>query len=157
MQISKDKIAHMHGVAEFMFAHAEEYGLKHHEDEMYVLGLLHDIGCVKGDHEGHAEYGKRLISDIFKDKYFAEYIEDHELTPAEYKERYHCNDKGIPYVLILLWAADLSVDSKGNIVGFEQRLVDISDRYGADSETFIKCFETVEWLKNTGIGLCVRN
>lgn len=28
MQISKERIAHMHGVAEFMYQHAEEYGLK---------------------------------------------------------------------------------------------------------------------------------
>ena len=34
----------MHGVAEYMYAHAEDRGLN--KDSMYLLGLLHDIGYV---------------------------------------------------------------------------------------------------------------
>lgn len=35
--ISGDRIAHMHGVAEYMRVHAEEHGLP--KSQMYLLGL----------------------------------------------------------------------------------------------------------------------
>lgn len=49
--ISREKILHMWGVAEYMYQNASKYELK--PDKMYVLGLLHDIGYIKGkqDHE----------------------------------------------------------------------------------------------------------
>ena len=144
MQIPKEKIAHMHGVAEFMYEHAEEYGLSHHNEYLYVLGLLHDIGYVSGKKAGHEEYGGNLIAELSGDNFFAEYITDHGLTPAEYMRKYHCNERGIPYIAILLWSADMSIDSKGENVGFDKRLEDIASRYGKDSEVYARCEETIQ-------------
>lgn len=41
-----------------------------------------------------------------------------------------CSIEDIPKELILLWEADVSVDSMGNEVGFKNRLTDIGLRYG---------------------------
>ena len=47
-KISENRMAHMHGVAEFMYEHAPLFRLN--PDVMYILGLLHDIGYVHGKH-----------------------------------------------------------------------------------------------------------
>ena len=59
MQISQERIAHMHGVAEWMYTHAEEYGCEN-KDEMYLLGLIHDIGYLYGSKEDHEQKGAEL-------------------------------------------------------------------------------------------------
>ncbi len=59
LEINNNKKMHMFGVAEFMYIEAPKYGLK--SDEMYVLGLLHDIGYIYDGWHNHEENGKNLI------------------------------------------------------------------------------------------------
>mgnify|MGYP000442905199 FL=1 len=59
--INRFKMAHNIGVAEYMRENAEKYGLP--ADEMYVMGLLHDIGYIK-QHKGHEEYGAELLETM---------------------------------------------------------------------------------------------
>ncbi|MBR0384343.1 MAG: HD domain-containing protein [Eubacteriaceae bacterium] len=60
-RISEERIRHMHGVAEFMYKRAKDYKLD--AEEMYLLGLLHDIGYIQGFEEGHGELlGNKLPS-----------------------------------------------------------------------------------------------
>ena len=61
MQISDDRIAHMHGVAEYMYKHAADYNLD--PEEMYLLGLLHDIGYLEG-RIMHAQHGAAILKKI---------------------------------------------------------------------------------------------
>ncbi len=144
MQITNERIAHMHGVAEWMYEHAEEYGCEN-KDEMYLLGLVHDIGYLYGNKEEHEQKGAELLG---LDTYYGRFVRNHGLTPQEYIERYGCFNSEIPNEMILLWTADMMVDSKGNTVGFKARLDDIANRYGADSEIHDRCWETIFWLEN---------
>ena len=140
MQISKERIAHMHGVAEFMYQHAEEYGLKN-KDEMYLLGLIHDIGYLYGKKEQHEQLGAELLG---LDTYYGKFVQFHSFTPKEYMDYHKILASEIPNEMILLWTVDLT----GEAVGFKKRLEDIGNRHGFDSEPYKKCSETVLWLEN---------
>ena len=137
----------MHGVAEWMYNHAEEYGIGNKE-EMYLLGYIHDIGYIQGK-ENHEANGAFLLG---KDTYYGRLVRWHGSTPQEYIDYYKqlCPTMGvdIPKELILLWTADMTINSEGRNVGFWERLEDIEDRYGKDSEPYRICSETIEWLRN---------
>ena len=55
-KINNNKKMHMFGVAEFMYTEAPKYGLN--PEEMYVLGLLHDVGYIFDDWHNHEENGE---------------------------------------------------------------------------------------------------
>lgn len=142
MIMSEKRIKHMHGVAEYMYRNANKYGLN--PEEMYILGLLHDIGYVQGrlDHE---VIGARLLE---KEGYkHSSIVSWHGTTPLDYMRLRDCSVEDIPKELILLWEADVSVDSMGNEVGFKDRLTDIGLRYGFDSLPYRIVEETINWLK----------
>ncbi len=154
MRITKRRIEHMHAVAEFMYEHAKDYNLDHYEEQMYILGLLHDIGYVRKK-KGHAKSGAEIIRIIFgQNNFFAECIEDHGLTPKQYAQKHNIKTEQIPLAMILLWTADLSIDSKGNEVGISKRLEDIKDRYGKNSEAYKSSEETAKWLRTEGWQHC---
>lgn len=48
----------MHSVAEYMYRNAKKYDLN--PEEMYILGLIHDIGYLK-DRLDHEVHGARLL------------------------------------------------------------------------------------------------
>lgn len=144
MLITNERIAHMHGVAEWMYKHAEEYGCEN-KDEMYLLGLIHDIGYIYGNKEEHEQKGAELLG---LNTYYGKFVQAHGLTPQEYMDCNGCFNSEIPNEMILLWTADMMVDSKGNIVGFKARLDDIEKRYGIDSESYRICKEIMLWLEN---------
>ena len=137
--ISREKILHMWGVAEYMYQNASKYGLK--PDKMYVLGLLHDIGYKKGkqDHEWH---GCELMQKLgFK---YSEEIRLHGDSIEDIFNSFH----SMTPELRLLHEADLSIGLNGEYLGYEARLKDIGDRYGFGSDTYIICSDTIEWLKS---------
>lgn len=144
MLITNERMAHMHGVAEWMYEHAEEYGCEN-KDEMYLLGLIHDIGYIYGNKEEHEQKGAELLGI---NTYYGKFVQAHGLTPREYMNCNGCFDSEIPNEMILLWTADMMVDSKGNVVGFKARLDDIEKRYGIDSESYRICKEIMLWLEN---------
>ena len=144
MRITKERMAHMHGVAEWMYEHAEEYGCEN-KDEMYLLGLVHDIGYLYGSKEEHEQKGAELLG---LDTYYGRFVQAHGLTPQEYMDNYCCFESEIPNEMILLWTADMMVDLSGNAVGFKARLDDIGKRHGIDSEPYRICKETMLWLEN---------
>ncbi len=131
----------MHGVAEYMYRHAEEYGCKNRE-EMYLLGLVHDIGYLYGK-EDHERSGAELIGS---GTYYGRFVQAHGQTPREYMEQHSCSAAEIPNEMILLWTADMMVGPDGEAVGFMKRLKEIEDRFGRDSDIYRTCRETMEWL-----------
>lgn len=140
MKIPENRVKHMHGVAEYMYKNAEKYGLD--ADKMYVLGLLHDVGYLVDDKE-HEVMGSRLLEELgYKN---SDTISWHGTTPRDFLRLRDC--ESAPSDLILLWEADMSVDSRGMRVSFDERLFDIRLRYGLDSIEYRKAKETVEWLK----------
>ena len=143
MQISKERMAHMHGVAEYMYKHAEDFGLEN-KDEMYLLGLLHDIGYLYGSKEEHEQRGAELLDDY---KY-VNFVQAHGLTPQEYKACYGYFDYEIPKEMLLLWTADMMIDLTGEEVGFEERLKGMEQECGLDSDAYRICKEIIDYLKN---------
>lgn len=138
-RISKDRILHMWGVAEYMYQNASKYGLK--PDKMYVLGLLHDIGYIKGKQD-HEWYGCELMQRLgFK---YSEEIRLHENSIEDIFNSFH----SMTQELRLLLEADLSIGLNGEYLGYEARLRDIGNRYGFDSDTYCVCKETVAWLNS---------
>ena len=141
--IPQDRILHMHGVAEYMFRNADQYGLD--PEKMYLLGLLHDIGYMYGtDH--HEEMGAELTEKHgYRD---ADLIRWHGVLPEEYMRLKQCRPDRIPKELLLLWEADLRVDHKGQDVGFERRLEEIRRSLGEDSKAYQDCVRKTKWLKH---------
>ena len=138
-RISKDRILHMWGVAEYMYQNASKYGLK--PDKMYVLGLLHDIGYIKGKQD-HEWYGCELMQRLgFK---YSEEIKLHGNSIEDIFNSFH----SMTSELRLLLEADLSIGLNGEYLEYEARLRDIGNRYGFDSDAYCVCKETVAWLNS---------
>lgn len=146
--ISKERIAHMHGVAEFMFKHADKFDCKYlTKEELYHLGLIHDIGYVSGK-EDHESNGASLFE---RDDMMYHCIFYHGTTPQEYIKNTWCYGvDDIPDELILLWIADMKVlstgDDAGKIVSFTEKLNEIANYYGEDSIPYEICKDTIDWL-----------
>ena len=149
MLISKEKMKHMHAVAEYMYDNAESYGLK--PEDMYVLGLLHDVGCVHGQ-EGHAETGAGMLAHFMGSfGHYANTIAAHGMSPSEYMERTGSRD--IPEDLMLLWEADMQIGPEGEFMGYGTRLADIGDRYGLHSNEYRNALQIIEFLQGKGRGV----
>ena len=141
MRIDEGRIKHMHGVAEYMYSHAHEYELN--PDEMYLLGLVHDIGYINGPN-GHEEYGAELVGD----NYYGDFIRYHGKTPQMYADAHGIVKAEIPNEMLLLWEADMSINSDGDEVSFQERLEGIKNHHGSDSKAYHTCIETVSFLEN---------
>ncbi len=145
--LPKERIAHMHGVAELMYKYYDKFDCKYlTHTQIYMLGLNHDIGYVISK-SGHEAFGAELFpfrSTMYECMYW------HGTAPQEYMQIKECCKEDIPDELILLWWADLMVESSGKnagqIVGFQKRLENIKKRYGIDSGPYKICKDTTEWL-----------
>ena len=107
-------------------------------EELFVLGLNHDIGYEFGPGSIHGEVGAEILKrsgyKYWKEVYY------HGKVDSEYESLY----------LDILNAADMSVDSKGNDVGVDKRLNDIKNRYGEESNVYQCCIKLVNKLKEKG-------
>ena len=143
MRLSENVIKHSVGVAEFMADWAEKhYKYQLDPNEMYVLGLLHDIGKLypnkdsndKISYKGHAEKGGRLLEN---------------LGYCRWREVAHHGHPEKPYwsvQLMVLNMADLSVDRNGNRCLIHTRLESIKYRYGENSDEYQRAVKNVEEL-----------
>ena len=156
-KISKERIAHCHGVAEFMYGNAKRFHCNNlTPEDLYILGYLHDIGYINGktSHEDNGATLMQHISNNQRASLFERCIRYHGHTPKEYMDSQMCTDMEIPNELILLWYANMSVESSGEhageIVGFEKRLDGIKNRLGEDSLAYKTCCKTINWLRMAG-------
>ena len=126
-KITENRMRHMFSVAEKCYELAlEETQNEEFARKMYLVGLIHDIGYAfdKTDHE---EIGADIIGSItFNEMQFIEMaIMDHGKSKSELSKWER-----------ILKTADLTIDSKGNDVGFHKRLNDIKERYGEASNQY---------------------
>jgi len=141
--MTEDCLKHSIGVARQMrrFALADN-DKSYLAYDAFVVGLLHDIGYefdTKDNHEMVA--GKRLKNMGFPYAYEIMYHNSlWEDIPEEAKIDFDAD------VFFWLQKADMTVDSHGNIVTFEERLEDIANRYGEDSEIYKHCEEIIKRL-----------
>ena len=152
-RITDERIRHMHGVAELMYQYYDAFHCKYlSREEVYVLGLNHDIGYLQGK-DNHEVGGAHIFAEFTDNNILnpmAQSILYHGSTPKEYMQL--TDDDEIPAELILLWWADMNVESSGEhageVVGFQGRLDSLKERYGEDSHPYQTCKETIEWLVN---------
>ena len=154
IEIEKSRILHMHGVAELMYKIFNKFSCSNiTKDEAYFLGLVHDIGYLYGKdgHEitgGHLLFGMSNFGVLNK---MSDYVKYHELTPREYMEVNNCSASEIPNEMILLWYANMCIESDGELageeVGFDKRLESIKENYGEDSDYYKSSKETIDWLR----------
>lgn len=138
-KISDNKMKHIHAVAEYMYQHAEEHGLD--KDEMYVLGLMHDIGYIRS-HVGHLQNGREIATQVGLKENLIYAIENHGMNLDELEL--------VTPELILLVRADLQISHTGEYVGYAERLKNAKEHYGAKSMQYKRVMGTVVYLQKTG-------
>ena len=131
--IDENRVKHIMAVARVMKENAYRLGLD--EEEMFTLGMLHDIGYEFGDGETHHIVGAKMLQKQ-NYKYYKEVLY-HGIPTTEYSSK----------ALDLLNLGDMSVNRKGEVVGFEARLEDIKSRRGEDSVHYRNCKKIVDRLK----------
>ncbi len=150
--IHKYKIAHMVGVAEYMRENCTKYGLEDiaDKDQLYTIGLLHDIGYLEG-RQDHEKSGADMLEKMDIKPLYREAILLHGKTPKDAAEYYNISIEELEFknpVLLLLWEADMKIDAAGYNVGYYGRLNDIGERYGYDHIAYKTASDVVTYLKH---------
>lgn len=138
-RISNNKIKHIHAVAEYMYQHADEHRLN--KDEMYVLGMMHDIGYIRS-HIGHLQNGGEIATQVGLKENLIYAIENHGMNLEELEV--------VTPELILLVRADLQISHTGEYVGYAKRLENAKEHYGVKSIQYKRIMGTVMYLQKTG-------
>lgn len=131
--ISEDRLHHIYGVAKRCYEIAQDEGY----DEkfcrrMFMTGWNHDVGYEFAvEQVDHATIGCELLTEmgVSSDK------NGSKVKHAIRKHGRHTNIKSAEWVI--LNKANMTVDSKGNVVTVEERLKDIGQRYGEDSQVYL--------------------
>ena len=137
MAMSMDRLAHMSAVAFRAAAIGRDvYGLSVIEcNELFVLGLLHDVGYRYGDGPGHAQLGGELLKDNGY-KYWCE-VMYHGVPDSSFNSVF----------LRILNQADMEVGPSGDVVSMDERLVDIGERYGFGSVEYLNAEKVINKIK----------
>lgn len=140
MGISDKKMRHILSVARQCYEIAKnEYKLEEEEcRKMFLVGFLHDIGyefCENS--EEHPYVGNEIIKSYFNRDVNS--IKNH--GKPNRIDTYDLES-------VILNKADMTVDSNGDVVGVEDRLLDIKNRYGIKSRQYKN---SVEVAKKIGL------
>ena len=112
-----------------------EFSMHKRSEDMFTLGLLHDIGYQFGDINNHAKVGGEHLRRL-KYKYWQE-VYWHGTPNAPYQSR----------ELFILNLADTTTLPDGTETDFEYRLQDIAHRYGKHSSYYIDAVGVVNELE----------
>ena len=123
--MDEDRLKHSIAVARKMSQIGKEYYLNEEElQDLFVLGLNHDIGYEYGENSNHGhisgEIPKRNNYKYWKEIYY------HGDANTEYNSLF----------LEILNKADMQIDKFDNDVEYDKRLEDIKNRYGEESKTY---------------------
>ena len=123
--IDNDRLNHIIAVARLMKDNADKLGLD--KQEMFTLGMLHDVGYEFGESEEHHIKGYEMLK---KQNYkYSKEVRYHGMPTSDYSSQ----------ALDLLNFADMHINKKGEYVSFEDRLKDIASRRGENSTAYINC------------------
>lgn len=132
--IDNDRLKHIFEVAKLMKEKAEIVGLD--KEEMFALGMLHDIGYEFVENDDHNFVGFQILD---KQNYkYANEVLYHGKPDSEYQS----------LALDLLNFADMHIDKSGEYVSYEKRLEDIKTRRGESSLAYINSKKVIDELKN---------
>ena len=134
--ITNERYNHIIAVARLMM---DETLKKYPDDEkkaedMFVLGLLHDIGYEFGDNLDHNDIGGHIL-ERQNYKYFNE-VKYHGVCESNYQSN----------ELDLLNYADMHINARGDYVSFDERLEDIKNRRGGESQAYISSKKIIDEL-----------
>lgn len=105
-------------------------------EDMFLLGLLHDMGYeFMESNAGHAAIGGEILK---RNNY--KYWQEVFLHGDETVE-------GMSDELFILNSADMSTGPSGESFTFEERLAEIAARFGKEADAYKKCVIEVEKLK----------
>ncbi len=123
--MDENRLKHSLTVARKMVEIGKQYHLNSNElEDLFVLGLNHDIGYEYGNNSDHEHIGGEILKRS-EYKYWKE-VYYHGNINTEYSSLY----------LKILNQADMQIDKYGNDVGYIKRLEDIKNRYGENSITY---------------------
>ena len=138
--ISDDRLLHMRGVAERAYELAGElFGWPEEKRrEMFVMGFLHDVGYrfVEQQTE-HEECGGRILGSSGYG-YWRE-IQHHGAPDSTF-----WSDE-----LLILNMADMETGPNGDHVTMVERLRDIGDRYGDESEQYTRAEQLITLIQES--------
>lgn len=119
--LTKERIKHCAGVASFIYDYGNKHGFSKMEiEELYVVGLLHDIGYLNNKAGiQHGKAGADLCRDLGLKEQYCELIENHGV----FSENASATQK-------LFWLADMCIDRDGKFEGYEKRYRSICKRFG---------------------------
>ena len=134
--ISNDRMQHILSVARQCYQIAKnKYQLSEEEcRKAFMIGFLHDVGYEFSETNlEHPVKGKELIQQTLGVE--LPEIQEHGNPDAEQT-----------LYLSILNEADMTVDSKGNVVSVEERLIDIKSRYSEDAIEYLKPLQLAKKL-----------
>ena len=135
--MDEDRVKHSLSVALKMIEIGKKKNLSEEQlEELFVLGLNHDIGYQFGNSENHNEIGAEILKNCGY-KYWKEVL-NHGKIDNIYNSLY----------LDILNEADMKIDKYGNDVGYDKRLEDIENRYRAESKVYKNAKTLIEKLGN---------
>lgn len=144
MYLTEHTIQHSVKVAEIMSKICKRFGENLNPADMYLLGLVHDIGKLLDENKkpilsesvGHANRGGKILLEngyqYSKEVYHHGHPEDNYRSRAWY----------------LLNAVDLAVDKNGVLIGHNLRMLDIQNRYGEDSVQYKRAKRILDEIYN---------
>ena len=133
--MDENRSLHSLGVAKKMVAIGKSKGLKISDlNDLFTLGIVHDIGYEFGPSNEHQKLGGLVLKENGY-RYWQE-VYYYGLVQNEYSSLF----------LDILNQADMQIDKYGNDVGYNKRLEDILNRYGAESNTYLQCSELINKL-----------
>ena len=134
--MDEDRMKHSLAVAKKMMEIGRRKGLTEQQiQELFVIGINHDIGYEFGTGDNHNVVGGNIMKENGF-KYWKE-IYYHGKADVEYNSLY----------LDILNEADMKINKYGEDVGYEKRLQDIETRYGKESVPYINSMKIIEKLK----------
>ena len=138
--MDKDRLNHSIAVARKMVKIGQNYNLNEKQlQELFILGYNHDIGYEYGNNENHRIIGGNILKQS-NYKYWRE-VYYHGEIECEYCSLY----------LDILNKADMQIDKYGNDVGYDNRLEDIKNRYGKESNIYNKAKILINNLRSKNI------
>lgn len=158
--MDENRQRHSFAVAERMKEYTEKYsyfGKYLDSNDMYLLGLVHDIGREVGinqaDHEHiGAEFLNKqaIVNDKYTDYKYAEAVENH--GNPEYVFISEADAKSIEQLSVnratqLLQYIDMTTNYDGGVVTIDERCQSVGVRHGIDSSSYKTCIELNEHLK----------
>ena len=135
--MNEDRLKHSYSVGKKMVEIGKEHNLNKEElEDLFVLGLLHDIGYeIDSTGKDHNKLGGEVLKRN-NYKYYNE-VYYHGIKQDDYESLY----------LKILNQADMQIDKFGEDVGYKKRLEDIESRYGKDSIVYKRCIELIDYIK----------